>query len=329
MSWAHQKYVKFPFVKTTNIQCQNGVGTNGISIGKDAGYNTQGTNAVAIGNTAGYNIQGNSAVAIGNGSGQSTQGANAVAIGTNAGQTNQGSGAVAIGINAGASSQAANSIVISALGTIVTGATANATYIAPIRSVTQSNVIGYNTVTSELTYFTAPSSPVQMAVLRETQVVNVGSGVTYANFTTTAQSKPRQFNDKQEAGLSITLSGTPTWTFTISAAGTYLFEATAILSVPTSDGQTVTAKLFLNNQTLGLGSVIVSDSYRYGPINSSLLTNTNFTHNMNGIYAIAGITVLRLDHVIVSPFFPPTGGTPSNILGSQEVYATLKITKLS
>ena len=50
---------------------------------------------------------------------------------------------------------------------------------------------------------------------------------------------------------------------------------------------------------------------------------------MNGIYAIAGITVLRLDHVIVSPFFPPTGGTPSNILGSQEVYATLKITKLS
>jgi len=136
MSWPDQKYVKFPFVKTTNIQCQNGVGTNGISIGKDAGYNTQGSGAVAIGNFAGQN----------------TQGSGAVAIGVNAGQNTQGANSVAIGSNAGASSQAANSIVISALGTIVTGATANATYIAPIRNIYNNQLLEYNTTTNEITY---------------------------------------------------------------------------------------------------------------------------------------------------------------------------------
>ena len=43
--WPDQKYVNFPFVKTTNIQCQNGIGTNGISIGINAGYSNQGINA--------------------------------------------------------------------------------------------------------------------------------------------------------------------------------------------------------------------------------------------------------------------------------------------
>ena len=183
---------------------------------------------------------------------------------------------------------------------------------------------------SALSWIT-PSSSVQMAVIRETQTTTVASGVIYTNSVSppVAQSKPRQFNVKTEAGLSITLSGAPNWTFTISTAGTYLFEATAMLSVPQSDGQTVTAKLLLNNTTLMLGSVIVGDSYRYGPISSGLLTNSNFTHTMNGIYTITGVTVLRLDHVIVSQYFTPTGGQPSNITGYEEVYATLKITKLS
>ena len=75
-----------------------------------------------------------------------------------------------------------------------------------------------------------------MAVIRETQAVNVASGVTYTDFTPTAQSKPRQFNSKTESGLTIDISsGSPDWFFTISTAGTYLFEATAMLSVPPSD----------------------------------------------------------------------------------------------
>ena len=177
----------------------------------------------------------------------------------------------------------------------------------------------------------APSASVQMAVIRETQTTNVASGVTY---TTSAsllitQSKPRQFNSKTEAGLGITLSGSPHWTFTISTAGTYLFEATAMLSVPQADEQTVFAKLVLNDLTLGLGSVIVGDSYRYGPVSSNMLTDSNFPHHMNGIYTIAGTTVFKLDHVINSQYFTPTGGKPSNVSGFEEVYATLKITKIN
>jgi len=112
MSWPDQKYVKFPFVKTTNIQCHNGVGTNGISIGKNAGYNTQGTNSIAIGNNAGYNTQGENAVAIGVNAGQNTQSSGAVAIGTNAGQIIQASDAVAIGNAAGQSNQGGTAVAI-------------------------------------------------------------------------------------------------------------------------------------------------------------------------------------------------------------------------
>jgi hypothetical protein len=169
-----------------------------------------------------------------------------------------------------------------------------------------------------------------MAVIRETKSANVDSGVTYTNSgATTPQSKPRQFNSKTEAGLSITLNGSPDWTFTISTAGTYLFEATAMLSVPPSDGQTVFGKLLLNNQTLSLGSVIVGDSFRFGPVSSGLLTNSNFPHTMNGIYTITGTTVFSLDHVTISQYFSPTGGKPSNVSGYEEVYATLIITKIN
>ena len=172
------------------------------------------------------------------------------------------------------------------------------------------------------------SGVAQMAVIRETKSANVDSGVTYSSIST-AQSKPRQFNSKTEAGLSITLGGTPNWTFTISTAGTYLFEATAMLSVPSSDGQTLFAKLLLNNQTLSLGSVIVGDSYRYGSINSNAFLNSNLIHNMDGIYTISGTTVFSLDHVIICQYFQPIGGKPSNISTHEEVYATLKITKIN
>jgi hypothetical protein len=102
-----------------------------------------------------------------------------------------------------------------------------------------------------------------------------------------------------------------------------------MLSVPLAENQTVFAKLVLNNTTLGLGSVIVGDSYRYGPVNSNALLNSNFPHTMNGIYTIAGTTVFSLDHVIISQYFAPTGGEPANVLGFEEVYATLKITKIN
>ena len=44
MSWPFQKYVKFPFVVNQNIRPINGVASNSISIGIDAGFTNNGTN---------------------------------------------------------------------------------------------------------------------------------------------------------------------------------------------------------------------------------------------------------------------------------------------
>ena len=162
-------------------------GENAVSIGNEAGVITQGQKAVAIGYGAAQNTQGGSAVAIGDQAAQYNQGANAVAIGIFAGRSTQGSGAIAIGFNAGQSAQginaiaigtnsgqtqgangicinssgiapdsaqAANIVVINASGSAVTGATANATYIAPLRNITQTQMLGYDTTTSEITYWT-------------------------------------------------------------------------------------------------------------------------------------------------------------------------------
>ena len=93
----------------------------------------------------------------------------------------------------------------------------------------------------------------------------------------------------------------------------------------------MTSRLVLNNQTLGLGSVILGDSNNFGPISSIYgysLINTNWTCHLNGIYTITGTTVFSLDHVLVTPNFVVTGGKPSNVSGYEEVYATLRITKI-
>jgi hypothetical protein len=115
-----------------------------------------GSENISLGCNAGNISQDDYAVAIGYQAGQTNQSENAIAIGNSAGQTTQGSGSIAIGYLAGQNGQAANSVVISALGTIVTGATANATYIAPIRNSYNSNILNYNTNTKEITYTTNP-----------------------------------------------------------------------------------------------------------------------------------------------------------------------------
>jgi hypothetical protein len=162
--------------------------TNCIAIGYQAGYNNQGPHigsqnrAIAIGDSAGYSAQSGLAIAIGYNAGKTNQGiaggiasgqcvaigtnaggenqsGYAIAIGNEAGRTGQGSFAIAIGTYAGRTNQATSTIVINAQNfTAVTGATANATYIAPIRNVSQTTVLGYDTITSEISYYTSPSS---------------------------------------------------------------------------------------------------------------------------------------------------------------------------
>ena len=166
------------------------------------------------------------------------------------------------------------------------------------------------------------------AVVRETKTANTNSAVTWTAGATPNLQK-RQFNVVANSGMSVTVSGAPNWTFTIPTAGTYFFDARATIRTPTSDAQTVYGKLVLNNNTLGLGSVIIGDSHTVGPFNSSLLINTNWTHHLSGYYAITGSTVFTLDHLITSSGFAPIGGLASNISGYDEVYSVVNITKIA
>ena len=107
-------------------------------IGYQAGAYAGVTNSVVIGYQAGYEGTDNS-VAIGYQAGEVNQGVNSIAIGQFAGQTNQGS----------------NSIVLNASGVAVNGTTANAFYVAPIRSTTDSNLppLVYDIANSEILYY--------------------------------------------------------------------------------------------------------------------------------------------------------------------------------
>ena len=93
-----------------------------ISIGEEAGYQSQSTASIAIGYRAGYYLQGgpaqdpitlqSPAVAIGSEAGYTNQGDGAIAIGRVAGYKNQGDASVAIGRRAGTDTQSANAVAI-------------------------------------------------------------------------------------------------------------------------------------------------------------------------------------------------------------------------
>ena len=154
-SWAHTLYSSNAGAFTQ--------GDLGIAIGPWSGNIAQKRNAIALGYYAGYSSQGTNAIAIGGGNfqgggftggaGYVNQGSGAIAIGVQAGYTLQGINAIAIGSLAGQTNQAANTIVLNATGTAVTGAGSSGTYIAPVRNQTQTTALGYNTSTSEITYY--------------------------------------------------------------------------------------------------------------------------------------------------------------------------------
>lgn len=137
----------------------SGQGIDAVAIGNSAGQTTQGLRAIAIGKGTGNNLQGVDSISIGTNAGQIGQSSNAIAIGNLAGNTSQGQNSIAIGNSAGRTSQAANSIIINSSGVDLNAVTTGL-FINPIRNVIQSNVIGYDFGTKELTYFPAPNIPV-------------------------------------------------------------------------------------------------------------------------------------------------------------------------
>jgi hypothetical protein len=133
---------------STEIALGNGAGLGQIS----------GEYAISIGNAAGNTSQGSQAVAIGRQAGQTNQGGSTVAIGLNAGQNSQGSYAIAIGNAAGQTNQHTNSIILNASSTSLNSGTAGAFYVNPVRNLSQTNVLGYDTAAKEVTYFPLSST---------------------------------------------------------------------------------------------------------------------------------------------------------------------------
>jgi hypothetical protein len=136
---------------------QSSQGFLSVAIGAHAGDTSQGHSSVALGHTAGRNSQGSDAVAIGVGAGLNSQGNYAVAIGERAGygdNTAQGAYSIALGSMAGFSSQHDNSIAINASGNELNPSEAGL-YIDPIRNVTGSQYLTYNSDTKEVTYNTS------------------------------------------------------------------------------------------------------------------------------------------------------------------------------
>ena len=164
-----------------------------------------------------------------------------------------------------------------------------------------------------------------MSIITETKTAGNHSSVAFPIGTSTQK---RQFNTVVNSGLTVALSGTPDWTFTIPTAGTYLFKGRAFLRANAVDSQTITSKLVLNNITDGLGSVIIGDSGYFGWIHASNQVQ-NFIVHLDGIYTITGTTVFRLDHITTTPFQTAGGGLGNNLGPYTETLASLVITKIA
>lgn len=122
-----------------------------IALGTFAGQTSQSVGAVAIGYAAGLENQGIAAIGIGYSAGSENQESSAVAIGYGAGSLNQGYCAIAIGYTAGTTNQSTSSIIINASGAALESST-EGLFIAPVRNLTNAELLFYNTSTKEITY---------------------------------------------------------------------------------------------------------------------------------------------------------------------------------
>lgn len=126
-----------------------------IALGFNSGLTNQNLYSVAIGWEAGSNAQSSQSIAIGQSAGYNQQKANAIALGYFAGYDGQGSNTIAIGALAGyngVTSQNNNSIILNASGGNLQSDGANRFFVNPIRNANTSNLLFYNTSTSEISY---------------------------------------------------------------------------------------------------------------------------------------------------------------------------------
>ena len=177
-------------------------GTTAVALGAQAGQYSQGNSAIAIGVNAARNYQSSSAVAIGDNAAYNSQGTYAVAIGSQAGYTSQGSYAIAIGYAAGQTSQHANSIILNASSTALNSGTAGALYVNPVRNATQANLLGYNTTTKEVSYFSLSNITTTNLV-----ATNISSASLYSTIGSFGTISSSLLSATTMTGGSISLSG--------------------------------------------------------------------------------------------------------------------------
>lgn len=176
----------------------------------------------------------------------------------------------------------------------------------------------------------APSGSTGYAVLRERQNAGVASGVNFSGSTLIK----RQLNNVVSNGITITLSGTPDWNFTITEAGTYAFRGRACYSTnqPTYGQGIFYSRLYISNETTPLDNAITGDTslerclYTSAPGN---INSKNYWLDIDGILPITANTVMSMKMFSYpSAGSSNNGGRAINILGVEEVYAVLTIQKL-
>jgi hypothetical protein len=247
---------------------------NNYNMGLNAGSSNQKTNAIAIGNSSGFNNQGSNSISIGLEAGYINQGANSIAIGYLAGETNQASNSIAIGYLAGSINQAQNSCVISALGSIVTGSSTGATYIAPIRNISQSSTLGYNTSTNEISIMNINSGSSTIEKVR----INIGANI--ANYSFNTQSFIA-WNGSSQGSITGFSNNTSNGIITLNNTGLYfLYPFIRTISTVTTGQRSI---YFYNSLDTGHPITASASTSKFFSANQYLFS---LTSNISTSYAI-------------------------------------------
>jgi hypothetical protein len=182
-----------------------------------------------------------------------------------------------------------------------------------------------------------PSVSTGYAVLRERQNAGVNAGY---NFSTSTLIK-RRLNNVVSNGITISLSGTPDWNFTITEAGTYAFRGRACYSTAiagTGYRDIFNSRIHIANETLTMDNAITGDTEKTNSFNVSAggetLNGRNIWGNIDGILTITANTVLSMKQYSYPTLYPQfnganNAGIANNVAGTEEVYAVLTIQKLA
>jgi hypothetical protein len=217
--------------------------------------------------------------------GSAFQGTNSIAIGNSAGLNTQGSNAIAIGNLAGQTSQHANSIVLNASGVALNTVTSGATYIAPMRNVTQTNFVGYNTSSKEVSYFDIQNYSFTSITTNSILVSNK------MDFGNVSQILSGTFNAANNVSSATNVTGCAFANATFRSFTMYI--STAVLSSGTNyysqytiEGLQTDSGWQISNSVLGNNTILTFTITSAGQIQYTSTNVTNWTSSTFKFYAV-------------------------------------------